>query len=77
MQSRCFLVIVVILDHSLIFRVIIPEVVFIQLSSWGWEQSYSKHVEDSDKCIIEEIVRQVGYLTEVPDVVRWVLYLVI
>jgi len=27
MQSRCILVILVILDHSLIFRVITPEVV--------------------------------------------------
>jgi len=33
MQPRCILVILVILDHSLIFRVIIPEVVFTQLSS--------------------------------------------
>ena len=30
MQPRCILVILVILDHSLIFRVIIPDVVFIQ-----------------------------------------------
>ena len=34
----------------------------IKLSSWGWAQSYSKHVEDSNKHIIEEIVRQVGHL---------------
>jgi len=33
LQPRCILAILVILDHSLIFRVIIPEVVFIQLSS--------------------------------------------
>jgi len=33
MQPRCNPIILVILDHSLIFRVIIPEVVFIQLSS--------------------------------------------
>jgi hypothetical protein len=26
--------------------------------------SCSKHVKDSNKCIIEEIVRQVGYLPE-------------
>jgi hypothetical protein len=43
---------------------IIPEVVLIQLSSWGWAQSCSKHVEDSNKRIIEEIVRQVGYPPE-------------
>ena len=33
MQPRCILVILVILDHSFIFRVIIPNVVLIQLSS--------------------------------------------
>jgi len=44
--------------------VIIPEVVLIQLTSWGWAHSCSKHVEDSNKHIIEEIVRQVGYLPE-------------
>jgi len=45
-------------------RVIIPEVVLIQLSSWRWAQSCSKDVEDSNKHIIEEIVRQVGHLPE-------------
>jgi hypothetical protein len=50
--------------NSLIFRVIIPEVIFIQLSSWGWALGCSKHVENSYKHIIEEIVRQVGYLPE-------------
>jgi hypothetical protein len=30
------------------------------MSSWGRAQGFSKHVED----IIEEIVRQVGYLPE-------------
>jgi hypothetical protein len=45
-------------------RVIILEVEFIQLPSWGWAQSCSKHVEDSNKHIIEEIVRQVGYIPE-------------
>ena len=45
-------------------RVIITEVVFIQLSCWGWAQSCSKHVEDSNKRNIEETVRQVGYLPE-------------
>jgi hypothetical protein len=30
-------------------RVIIPEVVFIQLSSWGWARSCLKHVEDLNK----------------------------
>jgi hypothetical protein len=44
--------------------VIIPEVVLIQLSSWGWAHSCSKHVEDSNKHIIEETVRQFGYLPE-------------
>ena len=41
---------------------IIPEVVLIQLSSWRWAHSCSKHVEDLNKHIIEEIVRQVDYL---------------
>ena len=45
-------------------QLIIPDVVLIQLSSWGWAQSCSKHVEDSNKHIIEEIVRQVGYQPE-------------
>jgi len=44
--------------------VIIPDVVLIQLSSWGWAHRCSKHVEDSNKHVIEEIVRQVGYLPE-------------
>jgi len=44
--------------------VIIPDVVLIQLSSWGWSHSCSKHVEDSNKHVIEEIVRQDGYLSE-------------
>ena len=64
----------IILDHSLIFTVIIPEVLLIQLSSWGWAQGCSKHVEDSNKYIIEETVRQVGQLPELtstyPDYVR-------
>ena len=42
---------------------IIPDVVLIQLSSWGWAHSCLKHVEDSNKNIIEETVRHVGYLT--------------
>ena len=50
--------------RPLTHRVIIPDVVLIQLSSWGWAQSCSKHVEDSNKHIIEEIVRQVGHLSE-------------
>jgi len=41
-----------------------PEVVLIQLSSWGWGHSCSKRVEDSNKRIIEEIVHHVGYLPE-------------
>jgi len=36
----------------------------MQLSSWGWAQSCSKQVEDSNKHITEEIVRQVGHLPE-------------
>jgi hypothetical protein len=50
--------------------VIIPEVVLIQLSSWGWAQSCSKHVEDSNKHIIEEIVCQVGHLPELYEDAR-------
>jgi hypothetical protein len=34
------------------------------LSSWGWAQSCSKHVEDSNKHFIEEIVRRFAYLPE-------------
>jgi len=64
MKLHCVLAILVILDHSIVFRVIIPEVVLIQLSSWGWAQSCFKHVEDSDKHIIEETVCQVGHLPE-------------
>ena len=44
-----------------------PEVVLIQLSSWGWAQSCSKHEKDSNKHIIEEIVRQVGHLPDLID----------
>jgi len=58
MQPRYILVILVMLGHSLIFRVIMSEVVLIQLSSWGWAHSCSKHVEDSNKHIIEETVCQ-------------------
>jgi hypothetical protein len=74
MQPRCILIILVILDHSVIFRVIIPEVVLIQLSSWGWAHSSSKHVDDSNKHIIEEIVRQVGYLPELYEDTRFEKY---
>jgi len=49
---------------------IIPDVVFIQLSSWGWAQGCSKHVEDSNKNITEETVRQVGYLPELYEDAR-------
>jgi len=42
----------------------------IQLSSWGWAHSCSKHVEDLHKHIIEETVRQVGYLTELHEDTR-------
>jgi len=51
-------------------RVIIPDVVSIQLSSWRWAQSCSKHVEDSNKHIIEETVRYVGYLPELYEEAR-------
>jgi len=43
----------------------------IQLSSWRWAQSCSKHVEDSNKDIIKEIVRQFGYLPEFLNVCWW------
>jgi len=69
MQLQYIIVILVILDHSLIFRVIVPDVL-IQLSSWGWAQGCSKHVEDSNKHIIEENMRQVGYLPELYEDVR-------
>jgi len=42
----------------------------MHLSSWGWAQSCSKHVEDSNKHIIEETVRQVGYLPELYEDAR-------
>ena len=51
MQLRCILVILVILHQSLVFRVIIPEAVLIQLSSWGWAQGCVKHVDDWNKHI--------------------------
>jgi len=51
-------------------RVIIPEVVFIQLSSWGWAHSCSEHVDDLNKLIIEEIVRKVVYLPELSEEAR-------
>jgi len=41
-----------------------PEILLIQLSSWGWAHSCSKHVEDSSKHIVKEIVRQFGHLPE-------------
>jgi hypothetical protein len=53
----------------IVFRVIMPEVVLIQLSSWGWAQSCSKHVEDSNKHIVVETVRQVDYPPEIAFVV--------
>jgi hypothetical protein len=36
----------------------------MHLSYWGWAQGCSKHVEDSNKHIREEIVRQVGHVPE-------------
>jgi len=74
MQPRSILAILVILDHSLIFGVIIPDAVLIQLSSWGWAHSCSKHVEDSNKHIIEETVRQVDYLPELYEDARFEKY---
>ena len=73
MRLRCVLAILVILDHTIVFRLIIPEVVLIQLSSWRWAQSCSKHVDASNKHIIEEIVRHVGHLPE--EIVRHVGHL--
>jgi len=49
---------------------IITEVVLIQLSSCGRAQSCSKHVEDSNKRVIQEIVRQAGYLPELYEDAR-------
>ena len=49
---------------------IIPEVVLIQLSSWRWALICSKHVEDSNKRITEEIVCQFGYLPELYEDAR-------
>jgi hypothetical protein len=49
---------------------IIPDVVLIQLSSWGWAHSCSKHVEDSNKHIIEETVHQIGHLPELYEDAR-------
>jgi hypothetical protein len=44
----------------------------MQLSSWRWAQSCSKHVEDLNKHIIEEIVRQVGHLPELLyEILHW------
>ena len=42
----------------------------MQLSSWGWAQSCSKHIENSNKHIIEENVRQVVYLPELYEDAR-------
>ena len=56
---------------------LVPDVVLIQLSSWGWAQSCSKHVEDSNKHIIEEIVRQFGYLSELYEDARSEIYIYI
>jgi len=39
-------------------------------SSRGWAQSCSKHVEDSNKHIIEEIVRHIGHLPELYEDAR-------
>jgi hypothetical protein len=42
----------------------------MQLSFWRWAQSCSKHVEHSYKHIVEEIVRQFGYLPELYEDAR-------
>jgi hypothetical protein len=42
----------------------------MQLSSWEWAQSCSKHVMESNKHIIEEIVSQVGHLPELYEDAR-------
>ena len=42
----------------------------IQLSSWGWAQGCSKHVEDSNNHTIEETVHQVGFLPELYEDAR-------
>ena len=49
---------------------LIPEVVLMQMSFWGWAQSCSKHVGDSNKHIIEEFVRQVAHLPELYEDAR-------
>ena len=38
------------------------------------EQSCSKHVEDSNKHIIEDIVRQVGHLPELRTLISFIPY---
>jgi hypothetical protein len=42
----------------------------MQLSSWGWAHSCSKRVEDPNKRILVEMVRQVGYLPELYEDAR-------
>jgi hypothetical protein len=37
---------------------------FLDTLICGWAQGCSKHIHDSNKHIIQEIVRQVGYLPE-------------
>ena len=51
-------------------RVIIPEAVLIHLSFWGWAQICSKHVDYSNRHIIEEIVCQVVPLPELYEDAR-------
>jgi hypothetical protein len=48
-------------------------IVLIQLSSLGWAQSCSKRVEDSNKHIIEEVVHQVGHLSELYNIICYYL----
>jgi len=52
----------------------VPEVVLIQMSSWRWEHSCSKHVKDSNKHITEKVVRQVGCLPELREDGRSEIY---
>jgi len=58
------------LDQSLIFTVVIPEVVFTQLSTWGWAHSCSNHVEDLNECIIEKLCGKLVTYQKTQDQVK-------
>jgi len=51
--------------------------VLIQLSSWRWAHSCSKHLEDSNKHSIEDAVRHVGHLPELEIGVLVIVFVVI